>query len=327
MSCYNAERWLGQAISSVLNQTYKDFELIIIDDGSEDDTLGIMRRFAETDSRIVIVGKPNTGPADSRNVGIQKASGEWIAVLDADDLCEPTRLQRQLALAQAKPEVVLVGTGFTEIDEYGNRLRIHRYPTRHALLLEALRTGRRFPPHSSCFYSTRTLRAIGGFRAALKQAEDWDLWLRLSERGDLACLSEPLVRIRKHAAQISNAAFGRTQVVDGHVVMTSYWLRQQGFLDPISDDATRYGVFRAWIERRLVEEGMLAFQTFKAGLRRAFYGSRNSPVGLFRTLVAFLNNPDLVPNLIQERLSGNKLPQRLAREWISRSLSCAASQS
>jgi len=94
MSCYNAERWLDEAVRSVLNQTFDNFEFIIIDDGSVDGTLSLVRRYASTDSRIIVVAKQNTGLSDSLNVGVQMARGKWIARLDADDLCERYATQR-----------------------------------------------------------------------------------------------------------------------------------------------------------------------------------------------------------------------------------------
>src|SRR2546430_2514522 len=96
MSCYNATRWLHEAIHSVLVQTHDKFELILVDDGSTDETWNIIQSYRDRDQRIVAISKKNTGLADSLNVGIARAKGAWIARLDADDLCEPTRLEEQL---------------------------------------------------------------------------------------------------------------------------------------------------------------------------------------------------------------------------------------
>ena len=101
MSCYNASRFLAEAIESILRQTFTDFEFIIIDDGSTDDTLDIIRTYAQTDPRIVVIEKANTGLADSLNVGIGAARGEWIARQDADDVSFPDRLFHQIEFLRA----------------------------------------------------------------------------------------------------------------------------------------------------------------------------------------------------------------------------------
>ena len=175
MSCYNAARWLGEAIESVLRQTHTDFEFIIVDDGSKDDTPTILQRYSASDARIVIITKPNTGLGDSLNVGIRQVRGDWIARLDADDICEPTRLARQLELAQSNPSLVFVGSGLVIIDEHGAKLAIHHYPTRHTALLRQLRQMRKFPPHSSAMFRTTAARSIGGYRTRIRRAQDWDL--------------------------------------------------------------------------------------------------------------------------------------------------------
>lgn len=87
MSVYNGERWLAESIESVLNQTFTDFEFLIVNDGSTDGSGEIINRYAEQDSRIHVFDKPNTGLADSLNYGIARAKGEWIARIDADDVC------------------------------------------------------------------------------------------------------------------------------------------------------------------------------------------------------------------------------------------------
>lgn len=102
MSCYNGRRWLAEAIDSVLSQTYADFEIIIVDDGSTDDSWETIQRYAARHQRIVALTKPNTGTSDSLNAGIALAKGEWVARLDADDVCEPTVSRRLLAADEGR---------------------------------------------------------------------------------------------------------------------------------------------------------------------------------------------------------------------------------
>src|ERR1700722_10627943 len=182
--CYNARAWLSQAIESVLAQTFHNFEFVLVNDGSTDETWEIIQRFRERDKRIVALSKKNTGMADSLNAGIARAKGAWIARLDADDLCEPTRLEEQLRFVRDHPAVVLLGTGFIEIDTKGRALKKHRYPTKHRQLVWQLEHLGGFFPHSSAFYRTDAVRRIGGYNRRISRAEDQWLWLELSRQGE-----------------------------------------------------------------------------------------------------------------------------------------------
>lgn len=316
MSCYNASRWLSEAISSVITQTYSDFEFIIVDDGSKDETLEIVRQYADRDSRIVIVKKPNTGLADSLNVGIQQARGEWVARLDADDLCEPTRLAKQFEVARANSALVFVGTGLTIIDQHGNQLKSYRYPIGHGELLRRLVTVRGFPPHSSAFCRTKAVRAVGGYRPRIRRAQDWDLWSRLSVVGELACIDEPLVRIRKHSNQISHEDSGKRQKLDSRVAMTSYWLRQQGFPDPVDDIDIHFDLFRSWIERRLEEEAIFLAEGIRNECKEILGSTSNLLIGGVKIAGAALQHPSHVMQLVWQRIVGDNLPRHLAQEWM-----------
>lgn len=319
MSCYNAARWLDEAIKSVLNQTYCNFEFLIVDDGSEDDTLKIIKRYADQDTRIAFIAKHNTGLADSLNLGIREARGKWIARLDADDVCEPSRLEKQFDLARENPALVFIGTGLTMIDQNGAELRDYRYPSRHASLLKHLRTSRRFPPHSSAFYRTEVVRAVGSYRTRIRRAQDWDLWFRLSEVGELACIDESLVKIRKHSSQISHDESGKRQKLYSRIAMTSYWLRQYGFPDPVSDVEERFEVFRIWIEKRLEEEALFISEYFMDQSRKMFYGAPKSPTGALKLFGMALRHPVIVLYQLRQRVFGDQLPRRLAQEWMSQS--------
>lgn len=318
MSCYNAAKWLDEAVNSVINQTYKDLEFIIIDDGSTDDTLKLIKYFSAIDSRIIVIEKPNTGLADSLNLGIQQARGQWIARLDADDLCEPTRLEKQVAYARQHPNSVFIGSGLLKINADGHFLRSHRYPAYHAALLENLRTARNFPPHSSAFYRTQVVRAIGGYRIRIRRAEDWDLWLRLSEVGELACLAELLVRIRQHDEQISHEDFGKRQIIDAISATTSYFIRQHGVADPVVGNEAEFQAFRTWIEQRLEEEKFFELRQFRAQLRAFFYKQSN-PINGESTIRKRPLNPFLLWRFCLEQLFGSALPRQFAQEWIGQS--------
>lgn len=316
MSCYDAARWLNEAIKSVLNQTFSDFEFIIIDDGSTDDTLNIIRRFAERDSRIHVVVKKNTGLSDSLNVGIDRAYGEWIARIDADDICMPDRLHKQLVYAQAHPKHVYIGSGLLEIDSNGHPLKIYGYPVRHTTLLNHLQTARKFPPHSSAFYRSTAVRAVGGYRSRIQRAQDWDLWLRLSEVGDLGSLKEPLVKIRKHALQISHEEGGRRQICDSTIGIISYFLRRYGYADPVNGEDGEFLTFKKWVDKKLLQSDYYEFCSAREGLKASVLKSDFYIAKILRACKALFSS-SVARQMLKEKVIGSDLPRRLALEWKS----------
>lgn len=315
MSCYNSEKWLGDAIESILAQTWRDFEFILVNDGSRDDTLEIIRRYAGQDKRIVIIDKKNTGLADSLNWGIRQARGKWIARLDADDLSDSHRLERQISFVSNHPDVILLGTGFEEINEFGRCIKVHRIFADHLSLVSRLERGRGFFPHSSAFYSTITVRQVGAYRSRIRRAEDLDLWLRLSAYGKLAIIAEPLVKIRKHAAQISHDDNGRRQNLDACAATVSYFLRQRGLVDPVDvADEEIANRFFTWVGQHMEKDG--AFERRRAWelARSEYFSQSNRLEGLVRFMVRLIGSGHSM-SLIKEKIVGSDLPARLAHRW------------
>jgi glycosyltransferase involved in cell wall biosynthesis len=321
MSCYNAERWLSDAIESILAQTYRNFEFILVDDGSKDDTLSIIRQYEQSDGRIKVIAKPNTGLPDSLNVGISQASGRWIARLDADDTCEPTRLAEQLDLVHIHSDVVLVGTGFAEIDENGRLLKVHSYPSQDQVLRENLRSLKKFFHHSSALYSTEIARELGGYRPRIHLAEDWDLWLRLSTRGKLACLPQPMLRVRKHSNQISldGSGSGRRQLTDCLLATISYFLRENNCSDPVSlssNDAD-WQEFRQWVEEQMDLNGLFRRREAWRIARNRFFEEDSKLLGGWLLLQNLLVSADGLL-VIKEKFLGTNLAETLAQAWQTR---------
>jgi len=316
MSVYNGQRWLREAIESVMAQTFTDYEFIILNDGSTDRSLEIMKEFAHRDSRIVVVNKSNTGLADSLNCGIAQAKGNWIARIDADDLCLPERLKRQYDLACSDSQLVLIGTGFVLTDNEGRSGKEYRLPVSHERLLIKLFSQGEFFPHSSAFYKTEVVRKIGGYRPRIKRAQDYDLWLRLSEEGRLACIDAPLVKIRKHEDQISYDEKGRRQFVDAHVALLSYWLKRKGAIDPVSDEVPEevFLEFRQWVDTRLQQSGLVADFDFLQELKCSLMSKKPKPC--LRLVMRLLFHPSFLWRYLKRRWLGEGLIPRLAEEWI-----------
>jgi glycosyl transferase family 2 len=318
MSCYNGSRWLAEAIDSVLAQTFKNFEFILVDDGSKDNTLEIIRAYVARDARVVVVSKKNTGLADSLNTGLALAKGAWVARIDQDDLCEPYRLERQLVFASGHQGLVLLGSGFAEIDERGKMVKDHRYPQDHAGLVARLERLQGFFPHSSAFYRAGTARRVGGYNTRITRADDRRLWLELSLQGEIACLPESLVRIRKHPCQMSLDNKGARQFYDAAAATVCHFLQKAGCNDPsVCESQDEWIAFLAWVESRMEHLG--AFERRKAWTeaRAEYLAMENRQVGLLRFGTRLLQS-GCASSLLLEKFFGTSLPKRLAREWIKR---------
>ena len=317
MPTYNGARWLHQAIDSVLSQTYENFELLLIDDGSSDATKDIITEYQKKDSRIKSVFKSHTGATDSQNVGINMASGNWIARCDQDDICEPERLAIQLNFVTENPGVDLIGSGFTEIDENGHIVKVHRYSRCNIILGRNLETLKRFFPHSSAFYKREAAKRLGGYNIRFTRADDWDLWLRLSEQGRIACLPEPLVRIRKHSGQMSLFDNNRRSFFDSTSASICHFMRIKGFTDiPSMDkDEGKWNTFLSWAEKRILESGVITEREIWMDARTEYFNSSQDNKGKWQLFLCLVKSGRFV-SIITHKIFGLSLPEKLAGEWI-----------
>ena len=223
MSVYNGEALLSKSIKSVLNQSFKEFEFIIVNDGSSDGSDKIINEYQKRDKRIKVIHKKNNGLADSLNTGLLESNADWVARIDADDICEFDRLEKQYLFIKNNPATILLGSNAKLIDLNGNLIGFIKYPIEHKKIVKKLSIIPETFPHSSVIYNKDMALKIGGYRGKITYAEDLDLWLRLSRKGHVACLKENLVQIRIHPDQISHHDSGDTQYVDAYVAMVSYW--------------------------------------------------------------------------------------------------------
>jgi glycosyltransferase involved in cell wall biosynthesis len=315
MPCYNASRWMEEAVDSVLAQSFRNFELILVNDGSTDKTWDIIESYCKKDGRVVAISKNNTGLADTLNAGISKARGVWIARLDADDLSEPDRLEKQLIYVHAHPEVVLLGLGFVEIDESGNTIKNHHYPTSHNSLVRHLERLQRFFPHSSAFFRRDIVLKAGGYNPLFRKAQDWDLWLRISKQGEISCLKDCLVRVRKHSSQISNSGQGISQLVYGISAVVCHFLRKQS-LDPSAEGQETWLSFIEWVEKQVVENNFLLRRHVWSRARAEYFSPKDRKTGAIRFLTTLLLS-GYVWRLIWEKMLGSSLPRNIARRWVA----------
>jgi len=198
MAVYNGERYLEEAIFSALGQSLRDFELIVVDDGSSDGTPEILSRLSREDSRIVVVRQENRGQALSLNRAIELAHGDYLARQDADDLSMPPRLELQARYLDSHPSVAMVGTAAEVMDQRGAVIGTLSTPQGAAQVREALFTARATPVHGSVMMRKEAFHAVGGYRDAFWVSQDFDLWLRMAERFDLDNIPSILYRWRRN---------------------------------------------------------------------------------------------------------------------------------
>ena len=210
----NGENFLREAMDSILEQTFSDFELIVIDDGSIDSTPDILGEYAARDTRVLVKRQSrNLGIVEALNSGCRIASGRFIARMDADDICLPERLAQQITFLCSHPDVGVVGTNIQLIDSSGNRQKVVLFPEAHAQICWSLCF---YNPivHPSTMMRRDVLFQVGGYRMGYPNGEDYDLWRRIAKHARLANLSSVLLMLRKHASNLT-IKYGEDNLLSG----------------------------------------------------------------------------------------------------------------
>ncbi len=242
MPVYNGEKYLKEAIESVLGQTFRDFEFIVVDDGSTDRTPDILGSYPE----LEVVSQANAGVTRALNAGFRQAVGKYIARMDADDVALPTRLERQVAYLEAHPQVGLLGAAYYEIDETGRTVRQVTMPLSDGELRKALA---RYNPflHSSIVVRKDLAEKLDYYDEdeRYKCCEDYEFWIRLARHSQLANLGEALMKWRSHQANVT--AVYDDDKLRGDIRLRSRVIREQG-LPPYY----WFYVFKPWLALRLL---------------------------------------------------------------------------
>lgn len=223
---YNAMRYLPETLESVLNQTFKDFEVIVVNDGSSDETEQWVGRVS--DSRVRLISQANQGASKARNTGIANARGEYIAFLDADDLWAPTKLEKQVALLDSHEKAGLVYTWVESIDQNGvSRGRILQ-PSAEGQIWETLLLHNVVECGSTPLVRRSCFDRVGLFDERLTNVEDRDMWLQIAAHHyDFLVVKEPLVYYRQHP----NSKGKNWPLVERSACL----LLEKAFADPPSD--------------------------------------------------------------------------------------------
>jgi glycosyltransferase involved in cell wall biosynthesis len=210
---WNGERYLAEAIASILTQTFEALELVILDDGSTDRSAAIAEEFACEDARVKLIRLPHGGLTQALNVGIEHAKARYIVRMDADDISFPTRLAKQIAYLDAHPQCVVIGSDIEVIDADGEIVGHAGFPTTHAGILQLLLGGAGLRLiHPATVMRRDTLLAVGGYRAESFPSDDLDLWIRLADIGEFGNIPEPLLRYRRHENTICSREHERQAI-------------------------------------------------------------------------------------------------------------------
>lgn len=196
MPVYNGERYLGEALDDLLGQTFSDFELVAVDDGSTDGTPEVLKSYAQQDGRVVVVrNEVNQGLPRTLNRGLAHCSAPLVARADADDRYHAERLARQVEYMQAHPDVGLLSCASQRMDEEGNWTYVAHFPTEDGQIRMRELFVNSFS-HPGVMFRTELVRAVGGYDPTYTIAEDADLWARLRKMTKAANLAEPFVYYR-----------------------------------------------------------------------------------------------------------------------------------
>lgn len=231
---YNGEKYLSYAIESVLKQSFRDYELLLMDDGSSDRSLEIIKNYAKRDDRCRVFTRPNKGLIYTLNEGIENSRGEIIFRMDADDVCAPDRFMRQVEFLEKNPKCVAVGSKIILIDDEG--LEICQFlagitheeiDARHLSGLSGIGGAL---CHPSAAIRKQALITINGYREDYKYTEDLDLFLRLAEIGMLANIDEPLLFYRQHVASVCHTSSGEQRLSGENAIRAA--IQRRGIVNP-----------------------------------------------------------------------------------------------
>ncbi len=250
LTCFNGEKWIAETIKSVLTQTFVDFELIIINDGSTDKSEQKILSFS-SDKRIKYFSQENIGIPGARNVGIRKALGEYVCILDQDDLWLPEKLAREVEYLDHNRDVGVVYTGACIINEKGEVVGRRTVPicTKNLLLRKLIDYN--FIPTTSIMMRRECFDTIGLLDETLYGCDDYDLWLRAAGKYHFGLIDMPLVKVRYHQEQASHSErmfSDRTKIFEKILIM--YPLYQKVIQDKLS------GLYYVLAQKSLANENI-----------------------------------------------------------------------
>jgi glycosyltransferase involved in cell wall biosynthesis len=307
MPAFNAERFLPEAIESVLAQTWKGFELIILDDGSWDSTREIAQSYALRDSRVRVESHANMGIAATLNKGLALSTGEWVVQMHADDVMMPNRLERQLAFVAEHPELAAASSWIEHINAEGKVIASGNSPlVTHAAVQKVFIANELIGvSHSACILRKSAVQAVGGYREQFRVNEDIDLWSRLLEHGyKILVQPECLLEYRIHAGSASIAR-ARTIYQQLHWVKDCMLRRRRGEQEVSWPEFVCLCRNRPWYARLNAERKDMAKVLYKAAAFQ--FGQRKYYIAVPTVIASMMLQP------------GYTIPQVAAKLLLPRS--------
>lgn len=278
MGAYNAEQYLADVMKSLLEQTFPDFELIVVDDGSTDRSSEILEEYARRDSRVYVLTQENQGLGRALNNGLERASGKYIVRADADDFSYPRRLECQVVFMEARPGVVASGTGVMLVDPLGIPIsQLSVFSDHDAIETELLQGNGSAICHPSVILRRDALLQIGGYDPTWRVTEDLDLFLRLARVGQLANLPDILLDWRQHLGSTNHSKRERQLNEVREILKAAHEIRGLDF-----DPRTMKNRPDVPVGQRLLRWGWNALNKGyrKAALRYAMKSLQSAPLSL-----------------------------------------------
>ncbi|MBE7546022.1 hypothetical protein KsCSTR_47380 [Candidatus Kuenenia stuttgartiensis] len=271
MPVYNCEQYVREAIESILHQTFQEFEFIIINDGSTDQTPEILNEYAKKDIRIKVINQLNSGIVVALNRGLFESKSEWIFRMDGDDIALPHRFAVQIKAIEKNPSLILLGGWCQQINTKGVFLKVNKYPSHHNKLIHNLEAHNQFFPHPTACFRRGVVMKLEGYRERFRHAEDIDLWFRMVGHGQFACCDDVILCLRKHEKNISDFDFGRIQQVKAVAAFICNFQRKYRRFDPSQMNEKNWQEFLFWIENEMDSNGYFRKMRGMDALRKVWY--------------------------------------------------------
>lgn len=305
MPAYNSADFIREAIESVLNQTYPHFELIVIDDGSSDNTVQIVEEYQARDPRVKLIKQQNAGVGAARNVGISTAQHPWIALMDSDDIALPERFEKQIAAIEANPDVVMWSSETRNMSDTGQARQESKYggPTSREEFNDLRRRGQMiYLATTAAIFRKDIAEQIGGFDPRFRSAGDTEFWDRMAAHGPTLALAEPLVLYRLHRQGIMAKRFAElyrnTQYLEKRA-RERVAGNELDFEHFIKDFAAQSGL------KRLLRDADMRSQLHYR-IAGTYISAKQYLPGLFQLGLAFIFNPRLIFQRIWRRLTAKR---------------------
>jgi glycosyltransferase involved in cell wall biosynthesis len=308
MNVRNGGMLLTDALRSLTSQTFSDFELIVVNDGSTDETAEVLEAWRRQDNRILVYHHDPAGIVSAANFGCSRARAKYVARMDADDVSLPDRFERQLEFLVRNPEVTLVGGAAAVVDPRGLRIGGMAPPCDSATIASCLREANCFI-NSTVMFARNAFERCGGYRAAFEPSEDYDFFLRMSERYPLANLGEDLVHYRVHSGQVSGRRVEQ-QAITAAGAREAARLRQRAGSDALimpDSPLTAGTLLELGVARRVIADSVFGSYALQA--------NRLSRAGAENTAQILLRDALQSPHLAQCKDNKARLHWQLAKSY------------